>query len=174
MSLSTTYSAEQTTEHKKEIEMAISKEFQDRFIELTSGLETASKEKRAEAIGINRSTFCNAYNYGIVPKTPSLIQIADYFNISVDYLIAVTDDEYFEKSKHPKNFLERLEELRIERGIKTRYELSQEILIHRNNIAQWYKINCLPLIDDLIIIAKYFDVSIDYLLGRTDDRTPYK
>ncbi len=154
--------------------MAISKEFQDRFIELTGDFEAISKEKKAEAIGINRTTFCNAFNYGIIPKTPSLIKIADYFNISIEYLIAITDDEYFEKSKHPKSFLERLEELRIEHGIKTRYELAQEILIHRNNIAQWYKINCLPLIDDLIIIAKYFNVSIDYLLGRTDDRTPCK
>ncbi len=150
--------------------MSISKEFQDRFIELVNDLEFTSKEKKAETIGINRTTFYNAYNYGIVPKTPSLIRIADYFNISIEYLIATTDDEYFERSKHPKSFLERLEELRIERGIKTRYELARKILIHRNNIAQWYKINCLPLIDDLIIIAKYFDVSIDYLLGRTDER----
>ncbi|MCX4286628.1 MAG: helix-turn-helix transcriptional regulator, partial [Clostridia bacterium] len=97
-----------------------------------------------------------------------------YFNISVDYLIASTDDEYFAKSTQSKNFLERLEELRLERKIKTRYELSQELLIHRNNISQWYKLNCLPLIDDLIIIADYFNVSVDYLLGRTDDRTPYK
>lgn len=154
--------------------MAISKDFQKRFIELTSDIEVKSKERKAEIIGINRSTFSNAFNYGIVPKTPSLIHIADYFNISIEYLIANTEDEYFEKATFPKNFLERLEELRIEYGIKTRYELAQEILIHRNNIAQWYKLNCLPLIDDLIIIAKHFKVSIDYLLGRTDDRTPYK
>lgn len=154
--------------------MAISKKFQDRFIELTNELEVKSKDKKAKIIGINRSTFSNAFNYGIVPKTPSLILIADYFNISIDYLIANTDDEYFEKSAHPKTFLERLDELQIENEIKTRYELAQKLLIHRNNIAQWYKLNCLPLIDDLIIIADYFKVSIDYLLGRTDDKTSYK
>ena len=154
--------------------MAISKDFQKRFIELTSDIYDKSKDKKAEIIGINRSTFSNAFNYGIVPKTPSLIHIADYFNISIDYLIVNTDDEYFEKSTQSKSFLERLEELRIERKIKTRYELAQKLHIHRNNIAQWYKLNCLPLIDDLIIIADYFNVSIDYLLGRTDDRTVYK
>lgn len=42
--------------------MAISKEFQKRFIELTSDIEVKSKEKKAEIIGINRSTFSNAYN----------------------------------------------------------------------------------------------------------------
>ncbi len=151
--------------------MAISQAFQERFIDLTNDIEVKSKDKKADMIGVNRTTFSRAYNYGIVPKTPSLIVIADYFNISIDYLIAITDDEHFERSKQHKSFLERLEELRIENGIKTRYELSQEILIHRNNIAQWYKINCLPLIDDLVIIANYFKVSIDYLLGRTDDKT---
>lgn len=154
--------------------MAISKDFQKRFIELSAEIDVKSKDKKAEIIGINRSTFSRAINYGIIPKTSSLIRIADYFNISVDYLIASTDDEYFAKSTQSKNFLERLEELRLERKIKTRYELSQELLIHRNNISQWYKLNCLQLIDDLIIIADYFNVSVDYLLGRTDDRTPYK
>lgn len=154
--------------------MAISKEFQKRFIELTNDIDVKSKDKKAEVIGINRSTFSNAFNYGIVPKTPSLIRIADYFNISVDYLIANTNEDYFDRSTHPKNFFVRLEELRIEHNIKTRYELAQKLLIHRNNIAQWYKLDCLPLIDDLIIIASYFNVSVDYLLGRTDDRTPLR
>lgn len=154
--------------------MAISKAFQERFIELSSDIEADSKDKKAEIIGINRSTFSNAYNYGIIPKTPSLVRIADYFDVSVEYLIVNTNDEYFVRSAHPETFLNRLETLRIESGIKTRYALAQKLLIHRNNIAQWYKLNCLPLIDDLTIIASYFNVSIDYLLGRTDDRTPYK
>ncbi len=154
--------------------MAISIEFQERFIDLTNDIDEKSKEKKADTVGINHTTFSRAYNYGIIPKTPTLIHIADYFNISIEYLLAYTDDEYFEKSKQPKSFLERLEELRTEHGIKTIYELSQAVLIHRNNIAQWYKINCLPLIDDLATIARYFEVSIDYLLGRTDGPTPYR
>lgn len=154
--------------------MSISKNFQKRFIELTSDIEVKSKDKKAKIIGINRTTFSNAYNYGIIPKTPSLIRIADYFDIAIEYLLVYTNDEYFQKSKQPRSFWERLDELRIESNINTTYELSQELLIHRNNIAQWYKLNCLPLIDDLVSIADYFKVSIDYLLGRTDDRTPYR
>ena len=130
-----------SNKRKDVIKVAISKEFQNRFVELTSDIEAKSKDRKAEIIGINRATFSNAFNYGIVPKTPSLIRIANYFDISIEYLIANTDDEYFVMSKQPKSFLERLEELRIEYGIKTRYELAQEILIHRNNIAQWFKIN---------------------------------
>ena len=153
--------------------MALSINFQNRFTELADELQEKSKSKRAKIIGISNTTYFNAYNYGIIPKTSSLIRIANYFDISIDYLIGNTDNERFEKSLQPVNFKERLIELQNEKGISTVYELSQRIHIHRNNIAQWNKLNCIPLIDDLIIIADFFDVSIDYLLGRTDDRTPY-
>lgn len=154
--------------------MAISKIFQGRFTEFADELDEKNKSKRAKIIGISNTTYSNAYNYGIIPKTSSLIRIADYFNISVEYLIGNTDDEHFEKSMHPAQFKERLLELQVTKGISTVYELSQRIHIHRNNIAQWNKLNCIPLVDDLIIIADFFNVSIDYLLGRTDDATPYK
>lgn len=154
--------------------MSLNENFQKRFIELADDLDEKSKAKRAKIIGISNTTYSNAYNYGIVPKTSSLMRIADYFNISIEYLIANTSDENFEKSLRPVLFKERLSELQREKGISTVYELSQKIHIHRNNIAQWNKCDCIPLIDDLTIIADFFKVSIDYLLGRTDDRTPYK
>lgn len=154
--------------------MAISKNFQERFIDLSDDLDSKGKSKKAKIIGISNTTYSNAYNYGIIPKTSSLIRIADYFNISIEYLIANTNDEHFEKSLQPVPFKVRLSELQQEKGISTVYELSQRIHIHRNNIAQWNKLGCIPLIDDLIIIADFFKVSIDYLLGRTDDKTIYK
>ncbi len=153
--------------------MALSQNFQNRFVELADELDEKSKSKRAKIIGISNTTYSNAYNYGIIPKTSSLMRIADYFNISIEYLIANTDDEHFEKSLHPTHFKNRLAELQKENGISTVYELSQILHIHRNNIAQWNKLDCIPLIDDIIIIADHFKVSIDYLLGRTDDRTAY-
>ena len=154
--------------------MALSKNFQNRFIELADELDEKSKSKRAKIIGISNTTYSNAYNYGIIPKTSSLIRIANYFNVSIEYLISNTDDEHFEKSLHPISFKERLLELQKEKGISTVYELSQVIHIHRNNIAQWNKLDCIPIIDDVTIIADFFNVSIDYLLGRTDDRTTFK
>lgn len=154
--------------------MAISENFKNRFIELADSLDEKSKSKRAKIIGISNTTYYNAYNYGIVPKSSSLIRIADFFNISVEYLIAATADEYFNKSSHPTPFKERLRQLQKESRISTVYDLSQKTHIHRNNIAQWNKLDCIPLINDLEILSDFFNVSIDYLLGRTDDRTPYK
>lgn len=97
--------------------MALSQNFQNRFVELADELDEKSKSKRAKIIGISNTTYSNAYNYGIIPKTSSLMRIADYFNISIEYLIANTDDEHFEKSLHPTHFKNRLAELQKENGI---------------------------------------------------------
>ena len=43
----------------------------------------------------SKNSFSRAYNYGIVPKTPTLIKIADYFNISIEYLMGITDVELY-------------------------------------------------------------------------------
>ncbi len=154
--------------------MAISTEFQKRIIELADELVGKNKSEKADNIGIDRTSFSSAYNYGIVPKTPTLIKIADYFKISMEFLMGLTDNEHFEESDTPKTFFERLDELRNEKGKTANNALSKDVHIHRNNIRQWYKLQCLPLIDDLIILADYFEVSIDYLLGRTNDRHSYK
>ncbi len=154
--------------------MAISTEFQKRIIELADELVGKNKSEKADNIGIDRTSFSSAYNYGIVPKTPTLIKIADYFKISMEFLMGLTDNEHFEECDTPKTFFERLDELRNEKGKTANNALSKDVHIHRNNIRQWYKLQCLPLIDDLIILADYFEVSIDYLLGRTNDRHSYK
>lgn len=154
--------------------MAISTEFQKRIIELADELVGKNKSEKADNIGIDRTSFSSAYNYGIVPKTPTLVKIADYFKISMEFLMGLTDNEHFEECDTPKTFFERLDELRNEKGKTANNALSKDVHIHRNNIRQWYKLQCLPLIDDLIILADYFEVSIDYLLGRTNDRHSYK
>lgn len=150
--------------------MAISKEFQNRFKELTDELNLKNKTQIAKQLGLTYATFVKIYSYGIYPTTPILIRIADYFNISVDYLVGNTDDEYFEKTDSPKTFKERLEELKSENKIKSTYALAECIDIHRNNIAGWNKNDYIPTIDDLASIATCFNVSVDYLLGRTDFR----
>ena len=153
--------------------MAISKEFQIRFKELSYELNLKNKTEIAAALDITYANFVKKYNYGIVPTAVILARIADCFNVSIEYLLGNTDNDYFVKSANPETFKKRLEELRIRNGIPTVYELSQGIHIHRNNIAQWINKDYVPSVEDLTILANLFDVSIDYLIGRTDDETPY-
>ncbi len=64
-------------------------------------------------------------------------------------------------------FLERLEELLEEQGI-TKYKLSRDLNLSNSTIWNWQN-GCQPTADKLIKLADYFEVSTDYLLGRSND-----
>lgn len=150
--------------------MSISLEFQNRFIDLVDELGEANKKTVAQKIHINYLTFCKIYNYGIIPKPIILSRIADFFNTSIEYLLCKIDTEYFERAKTVTPFIIRLSELTKEKGIKNYSELGSYIHLHRNSFYEWEKQDYLPSLEVLEILADFFDVSIDYLLGRTDER----
>lgn len=64
-------------------------------------------------------------------------------------------------------FSERLKELRLEHKLTIK-ELSDEINISNACISRWENNLRLPNSESIIIVAKYFNVSSDYLLGLTD------
>jgi transcriptional regulator with XRE-family HTH domain len=70
------------------------------------------------------------------------------------------------------NFAERLKALRIEHKV-TQQQLAQLLGIGRPTIAGYETKGKQPDYDKLIELAEYFNVSIDYLLGRSAIRTPY-
>lgn len=149
--------------------MAILKEFRTRFIELVNELELNKKTEIADKLGLTYATFSKIYTYGILPTVPVLIRIADYFKVSIEYLLGNTENDYIDLSPSPVSFKARLEYLRLKNGIASVYELSKVSHIHRNNIAQWLKKDYLPAVDDLLVLANVFGVSCDFLVGRCDD-----
>lgn len=66
-------------------------------------------------------------------------------------------------------FPERLRKLREERRIK-RYILSQRCGLHSDAIRRYERGEAEPDIKSLIAIANFFEVSLDYLMGRVDYR----
>lgn len=65
-------------------------------------------------------------------------------------------------------FPDRLKELRKKRELLSK-DLAKIMCVEPATITNWEKGNRFPKDDELIKIADYFDCSIDYLLGRTDD-----
>jgi len=65
-------------------------------------------------------------------------------------------------------FPNRLKELRKKRELLSK-DLAKIMCVEPATITTWEKGNRFPKDDALIKIADYFDCSIDYLLGRTDD-----
>ena len=64
-------------------------------------------------------------------------------------------------------FATRLKELRQEKGLSLE-ELAKEVKIGSSSLCRWE--NCQADVKgyQLVILAKYFDVTIDYLMGLED------
>lgn len=66
-----------------------------------------------------------------------------------------------------KKFAERLKEIRLEKNV-TRKSLALNLEVSERLISYWENDERECSFEMLIKIAEFFDVSIDYLLGRTE------
>ena len=73
------------------------------------------------------------------------------------------------KSKKERSNGFRLKQLRKERK-KSQLQLAFDLNMNQNTISRYENLERQADYDTLIRFADYFDVSIDYLLGRTDNR----
>jgi len=63
-----------------------------------------------------------------------------------------------------------LKKLRKEKGL-TQIALQMQTGIEQALISKYESGDRIPPTETLIILADFFDTNIDYILGRTDDRT---
>jgi len=108
-------------------------------------------------------------NYEINKSTPNyetLLKLADYFNVSIDYLVGRSDNIGNENTARAK-FAERLESLRIKKAI-TQREIAEYLDIHERTYQMYEHDKREPSHETTIKIANYFNVSADYLLGISD------
>ena len=66
-------------------------------------------------------------------------------------------------------FAERIRELRLEHGL-TQEEVGEIIGVKRYSVYSYEKGRACPEMKGLVALADYFEVSMDYLAGRTDKR----
>lgn len=69
------------------------------------------------------------------------------------------------------SFRERLRRLRVEKDL-TQAELAKVFGVAPTTIASWEQGRSRPDIEEIALIANYFDVSVDYLLCLTDEKRP--
>lgn len=148
--------------------MPVSAEFQNRLADLISECEI-KKSELPSAMHIDYRSLSNALNYGTIPTPRILVRMADFFNKSIKYLLGKTDDEYFAKAAVPSAFKARFVLLCQEKQL-TYYKVGKDCHFDKSYISRWLNKNYLPSLELLELLADYFGVSIDYLLGRTDDR----
>lgn len=98
------------------------------------------------------------------PSTENLIKMSELFNCSLDYLLCRTDDYGRCAIKQVSKFYDRVEEL-IKKNKCKKYKLEEDKICSSNNLFKW-KNGANPKIETVIKLADYFNVTIDYLLGR--------
>ncbi len=152
--------------------MECSEEFKQRFLELISDLDS-KKSEIPKLLNIDYNVYTKITELGVIPKPVVLIRIADYFNISIEYLLGRTSNSYFEKTDIEISFLDRYQALKKEKHL-TDYAIAQKLHITTSYTTNWKNKHYIPSIINLIVLSEELKVSIDYLLGRTNDRTLYK
>lgn len=68
-------------------------------------------------------------------------------------------------------FIDRIEKLLIDTDTSKKTMLN-DLSLSINTFSNWKNRGTIPSGETLEMIADYFDVSVDYLLGKTDDPTP--
>ena len=63
-----------------------------------------------------------------------------------------------------EKFVERLKELRLERGL-SKEQVSQDTGLSRSAISLWEAGKRVPNAEAVVVLAKYFEVTTDFLLG---------
>lgn len=111
----------------------------------------------AKITRIANSTLSDWKNNVSVPKTDKLQKIADYFNVSLEYLLGQTDKQIARK---------KIFELLKKETDYSNFSKKTGIDIHK--IATWEREVSDSYMDYLPQIADYFNVSVDYLLGKTN------
>lgn len=148
--------------------MPASTQFQKRIRELAAETKLTYSDL-IKQIEINEHPFSHAIQYGIIPSTRILIRIADYFQVSIAYLLGKTDNEAFYPSETNSDFFSRITQLCAEKDL-TFYKAAIACHLDKSYVSRWVRTKSLPTLELLELVVDYFDVSIDYLLGRTDER----
>ena len=102
------------------------------------------------------------------PSFDVLVKTADYFGVSLDYLIGRSDDPRINEFRKKPSLAERLKTLRKEKNI-TQEEFADVMKVSSRAVRFYEAGKREPTFSSLTAIADYFGVSTDYLLVRSDD-----
>lgn len=146
-------------------------------------LENGLRQKDvAEKIGVCTASYGFYENWINKPDPETLVKLANLYNVSVDYLLGLTDD-FGTRSAAPMsdtysteeqqvsvdtNFSLKLKELRQEKEL-TQIDIAKGINTSQRNISRWENGENEPTSSFVVKLAEYFNVTTDYLLGLEDD-----
>lgn len=140
--------------------------FSERLKELMFEREITSKQL-GEKVGIDRSMIDTYLRGEMMPVFNNLINIADYFNCSTDFLLGLENNTYTEIFKKCPPFGERIKVV-LKECDKTQYRVEQDCNISHSVFYYWKCGKTTPSSESLIKLAKYLGKTVDYIIGRSN------
>lgn len=136
-------------------------EFQERLQELLIENDL-SRLQLSKRIGISFETLNGYFNRNFYPEISVAVKIAKYFDCSLDYLLGLSE-EIVNHERNNLSFIETLKKLLKDKHLSPE-KLMHSLKMSESNYYRWQRGESKPAMTSLIAIAKYFDVSVDYLV----------
>lgn len=130
------------------------------------------KKEVAKSIGVVESVYSEWENGKLSIPTKRLIELANFFEINIDYMIGLTNVRLHIKTKNVINkelVANRLKEVRKSLKLTMR-ELATKFNTTSSAISNYENSKYLILSTFLIELAKYSNYSIDWILGRSKEK----
>ena len=143
-------------------------------IERIKEIRTANnlkQEDMAKILNISRSTYSMWESNNDIFPIKRLITFCDYFNVSLDYICNLTDKKQYKNSKKGIDTIlsgQRLKELRKSNNL-TQVNLAQDLNIAPTIIVEYEHGKYIVSIHVLYALCKKYNISADYLLGKTNN-----
>lgn len=141
------------------------KGFQNKLNELIKDNNT-NIEEISKFLGLNNNTKVYTWlNGNNTPRFKTIVLLADYFTCSIDYLLDRTENFKTVKPKilpeFSTNFKKVLKECKI-----SQYKILKDNIVSKGHLNSWLNKKIIPSTENIIKLADYLNVSIDYLVGR--------
>lgn len=132
-----------------------------------------TQREMAKILKISKSSY-NYFETGehIIPLK-HLNNFCNTFHVTMDYVCKLTNNYTIETKKYklkPKEIGKRLKQLRLKNKL-TQKELAKILNTTQSNISSYESGKTLILTAFLYNYAKHFNISIDYLVGRSNINT---
>lgn len=119
----------------------------------------------ANALDVKRSNISEFLSNKHTPSFSCFVKMLYYFDCSADYLLGLTDLHTEEPLHRIPPFSEQLQKILKERKI-TQAKLIRDLHISSAVPYKWLSGINEPSVESLISLAKYFECTVDYLIGR--------
>jgi len=128
-------------------------------LEFLIRLKNTNKNRMLTDLKLSKNSIVDWKKRGNIPSGDVLSKIADYFGVSVEFLLNGKETEQKWRSMFYNKFLKLCEKNEIKPSVA-----ANEIGFNKSTVSAWKRNGNNPNGDILFKVADYFNVSIEYLL----------